>query len=107
MDEAYTSCAESEPFALRVIGDSMEPEFKDGAVIIIDPSAKVAHDSYVLAVQGDEYIFRQIHMRDGELYLKALNASYPRLPLAGGLDDVKGVVVQQAGRRRADHKQYE
>jgi phage repressor protein C with HTH and peptisase S24 domain len=107
VDEAYTSCAESEPFALRVMGDSMEPEFRDGAVIIIDPSAKVAHESYVLAVQGEEYIFRQLHMQDGEMYLKALNATYPNLPLPGGLDDVKGVVVQQAGRRRADRKRYD
>jgi len=25
-----SGCASSEPFALRVMGDSMEPEFKDG-----------------------------------------------------------------------------
>ena len=31
------SCG-AELFALRLTGDSMEPEFKDGCIIIIDPS---------------------------------------------------------------------
>ena len=42
-------CAVHEPFALRVLGDSMEPEFPDGAIIIIDPSGVVEDGCYVLA----------------------------------------------------------
>jgi SOS-response transcriptional repressor LexA len=30
-----------EPFALRVIGDSMAPEFQDGCIIVIDPEGVV------------------------------------------------------------------
>ena len=41
MDMDGSGCASSEPFALRVLGDSMEPEFKDGCVIIIDPDGVV------------------------------------------------------------------
>ncbi len=106
IDEHYSSCSEAEPFALQVIGDSMEPEFKNGAIIIVDPAGVVEHGSYVIAVQGDEYIFRQLVVDNGHMSLKALNEAYPLLPLPGGVDDIKGVVVQQAGRRRKDRKHY-
>jgi len=35
-----SSCG-GEPFALRVSGDVMAPEFNDGCIIIIDPSGVV------------------------------------------------------------------
>jgi SOS-response transcriptional repressor LexA len=106
MDDQYGSCSAAEPFALRVIGDSMEPEFRDGCIIIIDPSGLAQAGAFVLAVQGDEYLFRKLAERNGVFYLTALNPEYPDLPLANGLEDVKGVIVQQAGRRRRDRKFY-
>ncbi len=106
IDENYSSCSEAEPFALQVIGDSMEPEFKEGAVIIVDPAGVVEDGSYVIAAQGDEYIFRQLVVRNGEMSLRALNDAYPTVPLSAGVDYIKGVVVQQAGRRRKDRKRY-
>ena len=107
MDDQYTSCAEAEPFALRVVGDSMEPEFKDGCIILIDPSGVARAGSYVLAQQGEEFIFRQLAQADGVFYLAALNKTYPDVALPNGLRDVRGVIVQQAGRRRKDRKFYE
>jgi len=43
----------------------------------------------------------------GVFVLAALNKAYPDLPLANGLRDVRGVVVQRAGTRRRDHKRYD
>ena len=100
------SCSTLEPYALRVLGDSMEPEFKDGVIIIVDPAGVVAHGSYVVAAHGDEYIFRQLVVAHGEMSLRALNDAYPSLPLPGGVNGIKGVVIQQAGRRRRDRKHY-
>ena len=101
-----SGCASSEPFALRVMGDSMEPEFKDGCIIIIDPSGNAAHGSYVIAEIDGEYIFRQF-MQEGDQYmLKAVNEGYP----VTQLDDVsvvRGVVTQRAGTRRTYHKHYD
>ena len=34
-----STCVEGEPFALRVLDDSMQPEFRRGCVIVIDPTA--------------------------------------------------------------------
>jgi phage repressor protein C with HTH and peptisase S24 domain len=40
-------------FALRVRGDSMEPEFNEGVIIIVNPSLKQEHNDY-LVVSNEE-----------------------------------------------------
>jgi len=99
------SCAEAEPYALRVIGDSMAPEFLDGHIIIVDPAMPPAHGAYVVVDYGGETSFRQFWEEGGCKYLKPLNAAYPAIELKGHYA-VRGVVVQRAGRRRKDHKHY-
>jgi len=101
----HGGCANSEPFALRVMGDSMEPEFKDGCIIIIDSAASVESGSYVLAMVNEEYIFRQFIIEDDRYYLRALKDGYEEIALANR-DAVRGVIVQRAGTRRRDHKHY-
>lgn len=98
-------CASSEPFALRVLGDSMVPEFEDGCIIIIDPAGSVENGSYVLAVHNEEYIFRQLIIADDGYYLKPLNNGYETLEISG-IDAIKGVIVQKAGTRRRHRKHY-
>lgn len=107
MEEDFKSnCESNEPFALRVLGDSMEPEFKEGHIIIIDKDAVVKNESYVLAVLDDEYIFRQLIIDEHKnYYLKPLNDQYPTTPISG-IDAVKGVIVQRSGTRRSEHKHY-
>ncbi|MFK7815633.1 MAG: S24 family peptidase [Gammaproteobacteria bacterium] len=101
----HGGCANSEPFALRVMGDSMEPEFKDGCIIIIDSAATVESGSYVLAMIDEEYIFRQFIAEDDRYYLRALKEGYEEISLSSR-DAVRGVIVQRAGTRRKDHKHY-
>lgn len=107
IDKDATSCSEAEPFALQVLGNSMEPEFKEGVIIIIDPEGIAQDGSYVMAVHKDEYIFRQLKIRDKQLFLSALNSDYPEITLQGGMSSIKGVIVQQAGKRRKDRKFYD
>ena len=94
-----------ESFALRVIGDIMAPEFRDGCIIIIDPSGGVSDGCYVLARHNDEYIFRQLVYGDGVYYLKTLQEGHETIELQS-LDAVEGVITQRAGRRRSDRKHY-
>lgn len=101
----HGGCANSEPFALRVVGDSMEPEFRDGHIIIIDSAAKVESGCYVLATVNEEYIFRQLIIKDDHYVLKALNKGYEEIEVSG-IDAIRGVVVQRAGARRKEHKHY-
>lgn len=100
-----SSCSASEPFALRVLGDSMEPEFKDGCIIIIDPASNAEHGSYVLAQVEEEYIFRQLISENGRWYLQPLNSGYERTEIENA-SVIRGVIVQRAGTRRKDHKHY-
>ena len=99
------ACKENEPFALSVLGDSMIPEFVEGHIIIIEPGGVVENGSYVFAVYEDEYIFRQLLIEKGQYFLKPLNDKYPTLKISG-LDAVKGVITQRAGKRRKEQKYY-
>ncbi|AGA34353.1 putative phage repressor [Thioalkalivibrio nitratireducens DSM 14787] len=98
-------CSDSEPFALRVLGDSMAPEFEHGMVILIDPSAAATHGSYVVAQVDGEYLFRQLVIEDGGYFLVALKEDHRRLAIPGR-EAIVGVVTQRAGTRRSQHKRY-
>jgi SOS-response transcriptional repressor LexA len=100
-----TGCSASEPFALRVLGDSMLPEFPEGVIIIIDPSAAIYDGCYVMAEFDNEYIFRQLRIVDEQYYLQPLNDLYDTVEISG-IDVIHGVITQKAGRRRKEHKHY-
>ncbi|KON80332.2 S24 family peptidase [Azoarcus sp. PA01] len=86
-------------FALRVQGDSMEPEFVAGTIIVIEPQMVAEPGDYVIARNGDnEATFKQL-VRDGaDLYLKPLNPRYPIKPL--GATAIIGVVREAVKRYR-------
>ncbi len=90
-----------EPFALRVIGQSMAPEFSEGEIIIVEPGGALHDGSYVLAQDNGNWVFRQLVQRDGSWWLRPVNPAWPEAPLAD-LGQVHGVVIQAAvpGRRR-------
>ncbi len=100
-----SACSKAEPFALQVLGDSMQPEFMNEVVIVVDPEGVVRDGCYVVAWHNDEYTFRQYRFHDGKHYLVPLNDLYPTEEFAGP-ENIKGVVIQQAGRRRKDRKFY-
>jgi DNA polymerase V len=99
------ACGSGEVFALRVLGDSMAPEFTDGDIVIIEPDGVVRDGSFVLANPEGEWTLRQLgRLHDGWV-LRALNPSYAQQPL-GDLSAVRGVVIQKAvpGRRRLNKR---
>lgn len=105
MSMSSSGCSESEPYALRVLGDSMLPEFKEGVIIIIDPAGTIKDGSYVTANHNNELIFRQLLIREDRYYLQPLNDLYDTVEISG-LEAVTGVITQQAGTRRKDRKHY-
>ena len=106
MNDDLSNCSAGEPFALRVIGDDMAPEFVDGHIIVIDPGGKLESGCYVIAKHDGGMIFRQLII-DGAQY--RLTAARPGLPeiLLGGIEDIVGVVSQRAGKRRSEHRRYD
>lgn len=99
-------CAEREPYALRVQGDSMAPEFWDGCIIIIEPGAHARDGSYCIADHAGETIFRQLVIEDGRRLLKAVNPAYETIEI-GATSSIRGVVIQRAGTRRVHRKHYD
>ena len=92
-----TSCADAEPYALRVIGDSMAPEFLDGHIIIVDPAMPPLNGAYVVIDYRGETTFRQFIVEQGRKFLKALNDAYPTVEMVENYS-VRGVVVQRASQ---------
>lgn len=78
-------------FALRVVGDSMEPKFQEGMILIVEPEIDANPGDYVIVKNGnDETTFKQL-IKDGpDWYLKPLNDRYPIKPL--GASTIIGVV---------------
>lgn len=103
MDDS--ACSGHEAFALRVLGTSMEPEFSEGEIIIIEPDGLLHDGSYVLAQHEGEWIFRQLRKDGAAWMLHALNPAFPDLALPD-LAAVRGVIIQKVlpGRRRASKK---
>ncbi len=98
------SCG-AEAFALRVVGESMSPEFENGNIIIVDPEAVVFDGCFVVARHAGEYLFRQLKI-DGEVYrLKVLDGSEEEV-IIDTFDALTGVVVQRSDGRRKNIKHY-
>lgn len=70
-------------YALRVQGDSMEPVFPNGSVIIVDPSAEPRQGSYVVVRldEAEQATFKQLVLDGGTRYLKPLNPRYPLMEI--------------------------
>lgn len=78
-------------FALRVAGDSMEPLFPEGTILIVEPEMEPNPGDYVIAKNEDNATtFKQLTKDGGEWYLKPLNDRYPIRPL--GKSRIIGVV---------------
>jgi SOS-response transcriptional repressor LexA len=108
-DELVSACASGEPYALMVLGNSMEPEFLEGEIIVIEPEGVARDGSYVIAYledaekEDEKYIFRQLVKHAEGWMLKPLNPLYPNIPIDRIETVVKGVVImkKKPGRRRA------
>ncbi len=101
-----TGCSAAEPYALRVIGDSMEPEFSDGHIIIVDPGMPALDGAFVVIDYDGDTTLRQIKIDGAHRHLKPLNDAYETVEITGPCH-IHGVVVQRAtpGRRR-ESKHY-
>ena len=106
MNNELAGCAASEPFALRVIGDDMAPEFVDGHIVVVDPAGRVTSGCYVVARHGGEVVLRRLRIEDGRYRLAALKEGIAEIELEA-LEAIVGVVSQRAGKRRREHKRYD
>jgi len=83
-------------FALTIHGDSMEPEFREGDIIVVDPAVQHRNGSFIVAKNGsNEATFKQLVMDGDNVFLKPLNSRYPIKDMTGIEFRIIGVVVQK------------
>ena len=66
-------------YALEISGDSMEPVFRDGDMVIVSPAAPLRRgDRVVLCTTDDEVMAKQLTRRSARrIELKSLNPNHP------------------------------
>jgi SOS-response transcriptional repressor LexA len=89
-------------FALRVKGDSMEPEFQEDDIIIVKPHVKGEHNDYVVVKnEDDEATFKQLKKYGKARILHPLNPKYPDIELSDKVQyKIVGKVVEKIKRKR-------
>lgn len=101
------NCSGNEMVALMVLGDSMEPEFIEGEILVIEMGALATEGLFVIAeVAKEDFIFRQLK-RDarGSWLLHAFNPAYPDTTIPG-LETIKGVVTHKRHPRSRKTVKY-
>jgi phage repressor protein C with HTH and peptisase S24 domain len=71
-------------YALEVSGDSMQPAYRDGDVIVVSPAAPVRRgDRVVVRTRAGEVMAKELKRRTGKsIELRSLNAAHPDRQLA-------------------------
>lgn len=92
----------SRTFALKVVGESMSPDFVNGEIIFVDPEIEARNGSCVVVRQNGnlEATFKQLIIDGSQKYLKALNPNWPK-PIIEMLPDaaICGVVIGSYRKR--------
>ena len=89
-------------FALRVRGESMETEFHEGDIIVINPYLKPEYNDYVVVSNVDgEATFMQLKKYGRIRVLHPLNPRYDDIKLSREIEyKIIGVVVEKKKRYR-------
>jgi SOS-response transcriptional repressor LexA len=94
-----TSTVGPRTFGLRVVGNSMEPEFREGEIVIVDPDREAETGAYVVAkINHDEATFKQLIKDGGSVFLRPLNSAYPIMDVTGRDLRIVGRVVEKVKR---------
>jgi SOS-response transcriptional repressor LexA len=102
LTDMHSECGSSEPYALQVTDNSMEPEFPKDCIVIVDPSGSCNDGQYIFVEYDGVRWFRRFKLIDGDKYLLAINKEYPEIKLDNSYD-VIGIIVQKNVKREITH----
>jgi SOS-response transcriptional repressor LexA len=79
----YTDQQARNLFAVRVVNDSMEPDFREGDVLIVNPNLEAKNGDFVIAkLRADnEVTFKKLVRHDRIIILRPLNSRYQDIVL--------------------------
>ena len=101
--EEYIQTDTKGEFALKIRGDSMEPEFYEGDIIVVNPYLKQEHNDYiVLCNEEGEATFKQLKKYGkATRILHPLNPKYEDIELKRDVQyRVIGVVIEKKRKYR-------
>lgn len=79
-------------FGIKVHGESMEPEFFDNDILILDPACpewkELNNKVIVVDLNGERYVKLLKYYNDGRAYLFSYNEVYPPIPITES-DNIK------------------
>ena len=59
-----SACVSVEPYALRVLDDSMEPDVPAGAIVVVDPGEPPEDGRLVVVEHDGEVLLRRLRLED-------------------------------------------
>jgi phage repressor protein C with HTH and peptisase S24 domain len=85
---AFPAVTDEHAYALEISGESMQPAYRDGDVIIVSPAAPVRRgDRVVVKTKNGEVMVKELKRQTAkQVELKSLNTDHPERTLS--LDDV-------------------
>lgn len=106
--DEYVRCpdlADADAFAARVVGDSMQPDYREGDIVIFSPARDVRNgaDCFARLERDDETTFKRVFFETGPLgeeliRLQPLNPVYPSRILPR--EDIVGLYVAVSVQRQ-------
>ena len=83
---AFPSIEDEHAYALEIAGDSMQPAYRDGDVIVVSPGAPIRRgDRVVVRTRDGEVMAKELKRRSGKVIeLKSLNQEHADRQLAAG-----------------------
>lgn len=105
MAESWEDCPydhSERSVCLRVVGDSMSPEYREGELILVDPAIEAGHGDDVIARTPDgKATFKRLQITPDGKFLIALNPAYPERVIKAPEDtQICGVVTASWMQRR-------
>jgi len=79
----FPAVADENAYALEISGDSMEPVYRDGAVIIVSPAASIRKgDRVVVKTKAGEVIVKELKRRTSKsIELRSINTAHKKRKL--------------------------
>jgi phage repressor protein C with HTH and peptisase S24 domain len=81
---AFPEIDDSNAFGLEISGDSMEPSYRDGDIIIVSPSARIQRgDRVVVRLKSGDIMAKQLRRASTRrIELAPFNPAHPKLAIA-------------------------
>lgn len=73
-------------FYMRVIGDSMSDDIREGDILVVDRAAEADDGDIVVVRIFNDFTVKILSLQDGQIRLLAANESYAPIEITEGMD---------------------